>query len=341
MTSATPIRVGLYGLNGHQIHAHLVGHSHARLVAIAGFSRESLPEALRDDPTIRVHQDLASLLNDDAVQLVSLCSPLRRDQAGHAIATMEAGKHVYAEKPCAISEAELDSIIEAADRTGMKFREMAGTAFEEPYRTMREIVAAGTLGTVIQVYAQKSYPWHDKRPADEAVDGGLIAQNAIHAVRFVEHVAAVRVADVVAQDTTLGDPAGSGGRMASTLMMRLENGGLATIVANYLNPRGIGRWGNEELRIWGTDGMLESTDGGTRTRLVVGQQDRGPVPTGRSLDYFDLMVDELRGAGTMPLTLEAELHPTRVVIRARASAHGCCPVKYDGLLSVNPLAQRE
>ncbi len=320
MTSPSPIGVGLFGLNGHQIHQHLIGRSHARLAAIAGFSRESLPETLRDDPTIRVHEDLASLLGDDAVQLVSLCSPFRRDQAGHAIAAMEAGKNVYAEKPCALSEAELDAIVATAQRTGMKFHEMAGTAFEEPYRTMREIVAAGTVGTVVQVYAQKSYPWHDKRPQDEAVDGGLIGQNAIHAVRFVEHVAAVRIAEVMALETTLGDPGPGGGHMASTLMMRLENGGLATIVANYLNPRGIGHWGNEELRIWGTQGMLESTDGGTRTRLVVGQEDRGSVTIGKSLDYLDLMVDELRGAGTMPLSLEAELHPTRVVIRARASA---------------------
>ena len=35
-----------------------------------------------------------------------------------------------------------------------------------------EIVRSGQLGTIIQVTAEKSYPWTEHRPQDEAVDGG-------------------------------------------------------------------------------------------------------------------------------------------------------------------------
>ncbi len=318
---AKSIGVGIYGANGHQIHNHIEDHPHARLVATAAFRRDALPPVLRADAAIRHYATLDELLADREVELVSLCSPRRRDQAAEAIRCMEAGKHVYAEKPCAMAEEDLDAIIAASEATGRRFHEMAGTAFEQPYLAMREIVAAGTIGTVVQVLAQKSYPYHDRRPQDEDVDGGIIGQASIHALRFVEHVAGQRIAHIQAVETTLGNPVAGGGlRMAASLMMTLENGGVASVVANYLNPKGFGRWGNEHLRIFGTKGFVEATDGGARTRLVVGEKDLGPIDASApSRDYFDMFVASLLGLGEMPFSVEEELHPTRMTIRAKRS----------------------
>lgn len=321
---AEMLGVGIYGANGHQIHYHLENHPHARLVATAAFPREALPPPLKADPSIRHYAALDEILADAGVELVSLCSPRRRDQAAEAIRCLEAGKHAYAEKPCAMTEEDLDALIEASRATGRRFHEMAGTAFEQPYLAMRELVAAGAIGTVVQVFAQKSYPYHDRRPQDEAVDGGIIGQAAVHALRFVEHVAGQRIADILAVETTLGNPVEGGGlRMAASLMMTLENGGVASVVANYLNPRGFGRWGNEHLRIFGTKGFVEATDGGGRTRLVVGDRDLGPIDTSApSRDYFDLFAESLLGLGEMPFSMEQELHPTRMAIRAKKRAAG-------------------
>ena len=310
--------IGLYGLNGHQIHKHLTNHPHARLVASAAIQRAQLP-----DGDIRQHASLDEMLRDPRVELVSLCSPRRRDQARDAIKCLEAGKHVYAEKPCAMTEADLDAILEASRKSGKEFHEMAGSAFAQPYFAMRKIVQTGILGPIVQVFGQKSYPFMDRRPQDEDLDGGLIGQASIHAVRFVEHVAGVRIADVRAVETTFSNPqadTGGGLRMAATLMLKLENGGVGAIIANYLNPRGFGSWGNETLRIFGFNGMLECTDGGTRTRLVVGEKDHGPIDTSEpGRDYFDLFIDSLQGRAPMPLSIEEELHPTRIVIRAKKS----------------------
>ena len=315
---------GLYGTNGHQILNLLVGHARARLAATVAIDPSRLPEKLRGDADVRHFETLDDMLKDERVDLVSLCSPRRRDQAHDAIRCLEAGRHVYAEKPCAMTEEDLDAIVEAAGRAGREFHEMAGTAFAQPYLAMRELVKAGTIGEVVQVFAQKSYPYHDRRPQDEDVDAGLIRQAAVHALRMIEHVAWQRVAEVKAFETTLGNPVSGGGlRMAASIIMRLESGGLAAVVANYLNPRGFGRWGNEHLRIFGTLGFVEATDGGTRTRLVVGEEDRGAIDVSRpGRDYFDMLVDLLLDGKAMPLSLEEELHPTRVVIRAKRSASG-------------------
>jgi hypothetical protein len=108
--------------------------------------------------------------------------------------------------------------------------------------------------------------------------------------------------------------------------MTLENGGVASVIANYLNPPALGCWGNEHLRIFGTNGFVESVDGGSRTRLVLNGEDRGPLLlVDPELDYFDLFVAELQGGAGVPFDLECELHPTRMVIRAKADARSRGP----------------
>lgn len=314
------IRVGLHGLNGHQIHQALVAHPRARLVAIADFPREKLAPSQAADASLRVHASFDALIADPEVDFISLCSPRRADQAALAIRALRAGKHVLAEKPCALTEADLDAVIAAARESGRLFHEMAGTGFGQPYFAMREVVRSGVLGEIVQVISEKSYPYGDWRPQDEALDGGLILQNAIHALRFVEHVAGVPVASVRASETTLGNPVTGGGlRMASALLLTLRNGGLASITANYLNPPGTGVWGYESLKILGSCGFVESTAGGKNTRLVVGEKDLGALDTSKpGINWLDTFFAEIEGRGSFPIALDEELSPTRWVLRAKA-----------------------
>lgn len=316
------MKIGLYGANGHQIHHALVDHPLGRCAATAAFPAESLPDALKDDPEIRHYASLEDMLRDERVNIVSLCSPRRRDQAQEAIRCLEAGKHVYAEKPCAMTEEDLDALLAAAKRTGRAFHEMAGTAFTQPYLAMRKSVQVGILGTIVQVVAQKSYPYHDRRPQDEDVDGGIVMQAGVHALRFIEHVAGLRIRTIHAVETRLGNPKPGGLRMATSMMMTLENEGVASVLCNYLNPPAFSLWGNETLRIFGTEGFIEAVDGGTRTRCVLNHEDHGPLEIeergGR--DYLDLYLASLLNHKPMPLSLEDEIHPTRMVIRAKADA---------------------
>ena len=316
------IRVGLYGINGHQIHNNLVAHPEARLVAVAGIPRDKLAPAQRDDASIRFHASFSDLLADPEVDFVSLCSPRRADQAADAILALRAGKHVLAEKPCALTEAELDAIVATARETGKFFHEMAGSGFSHPYFALREVVRTGVLGDIVQIISEKSYPYGDWRPQDEAIDGGLILQNAIHALRFVEHTAGVPIASVRAVETTFGNPVAGGGlRMASVLMLTLKNGGVASITANYLNQPGTEIWGDESLKILGTRGLLEMRGGGKTSRLVIGDRDLGSVDlSSPGVSWLNTAFDEILGRGTFPVTLAEELSPTRWVLRANLDA---------------------
>jgi len=313
MSASPKLRIGLYGSNGHQLNS-LLEHPHplAEVTAVCGIR---WPDVSHDG--ILEVASLEELLKTD-VDLISLCSPFRSEQARHAILCLEAGKHVLAEKPAVLLESDLDEILETAKRTGRSFREMGGTVMGQPWSTMREIVLRGDIGEVVQVFAQKSYPYHPDRPQDEAIDGGLFLQNGIHATRFIEHISGQRIESVQMIETKFGNPQPGDLRMACAFQGMLENGGCASGIANYLNPRGIGHWDNEAMRVFGTKGMIEGTDSGTKTRLVIGEKDMGPLlPSKENEDYFTLYVRQILGLGEIPYSLEEELHPLRVLLRAK------------------------
>ncbi len=310
------IKVGLYGANGHQIQGSLADHPDGELAAVAALPASTLPAGI----TPRQYASLDELLTDKEIEVVSLCSPRRADQARDAIRCLEAGKHVYAEKPSALTETDLDAIIATSRRTGRHYHEMAGVLVSQPYKEMRRVIRSGAIGTVVQVLAQKCYPWTDWRPADENQDGGLGLQCGVYATRFVEHIAQVRISSLETLETSLGNPvAGSRCRMAVSMIMRLENGGVASAVCNYLNPIQKRCWGYEILRVFGTQGIIESNADDNRGRLLLlGQPPRELDLSAPSEDYFTLFLRSLLGGPAMPLSLEEELSPTRWVIRAKS-----------------------
>lgn len=316
------IKVGLYGMNGHQIDHALKDHPTAEVVALAALTSDEIPDHLRSE-RVRVYSNLEWLLADPEVQLISFCSPLRVEQGGHIIRCLEAGKHAYAEKPCCLSEAELDRIIRTSRRTGRVFHEMADTAFMQPYCTLRAIVAGGVIGDVIQVVSQKSYPWGDWRPGDERVDGGLARQAGVYNARFAEHVAGVRIKSMLIRETRLGnDHPGSACCRAVSFLMEFENGGVGSAVANYCcpSPPSWRKWGYEILRIFGSKGFVESMDGGRLGTLVVEGRDPQTLDFSESgQNYLGMVLHEIAdGRKVIPFTLEEELSPTRWVIRAKA-----------------------
>ncbi len=314
------IGLALWGINGHQIQNTFFSHQDVELIGYGEIPAENMPEQYRE---CKKYNSFDELLKDDQVDMVSLCSAYRSQQAAQAILAMRAGKHVYAEKPCALAEKDIDELIAVSKETGKLFREMAGSGYEQPYYAMHGIVQGGSVGEVVQVFAQKSYPWHANRPQDENIDGGLTCQVAIHAVRMVTQVTNFKVKEVLqCVETKNGNPvAGGECRTASSMTVKLENGAIATIIANYLNQTGFGSWGNEALRVFGTKGMVEATDGGTKSRLVIGDKDMGSLDASSpQYNWYHLFVDAINGKDNFPMSVADELHPTRVVIRAKGLA---------------------
>jgi len=321
------INIALYGINGHQLPLLLPPQIRGRVVAVAGYPAARLDEALgvgtAERRAVREYGALDELLADPTVELVSLCSPRRSEQPAEALCCLQAGKHVLAEKPGAFTDAQLDELLKTAQETGREFREMLDYSMLEPnVLIMRRLVEEGSLGTVVQVQAQKSYPWFDARPRDFDTDGGLIRQAGIHATRFIIGATGLKIVEVSAVGTNLGNPGPGQMHMAAVVTMALENGALAALSLNYLNPANFGSWGNEHLRIHGTKGMVESVDGFRRHRLYLPDRESTALPLVEdvSTSYLEHYINFLLDGTPFPTRREEELAALRAVIAAHQAA---------------------
>ena len=318
-------RIGIYGTSGHQILGLIPALKRARLTAASGVTREWFEICKEKRPElmagVEFHADLDGLLQSE-VDLISFCSDYRADQAGQAIRALKAGKHVLAEKPMACSMADLDALRRAAEESGREVRTMTPAIYQPDIQGMKQVVDAGTIGEIVQVYAMKSYPWRETRPQDTGIDGGLIMQAGIHAVGFVRYVTGLEFTEVFAQDTKKGNPVADGRcRVAANLAFRMTGGALAVILCNYCNPRAFGCHGNEQLRILGSEGVIEMVDGFQRRMLALHEQAPAEFPDAEPSHSYpqDLIDCVLDGTPTL-LTQEDSFRNTEVVLRAQESA---------------------
>ncbi len=316
------LRLGLYGANGHQYPLQLPANIRATVVAVAG-----LPAAKTAGHAVTLYPDLDALLADPRVELVSLCSPCRSTQARDAIRCLQAGKHVLAEKPAAFTEEELTEILATAQQTSKSFREMNDSMLFPSIQGIRQLVDAGELGTIVHVQAQKSYPWLGTRSQDMDTDGGLTRWVGIHAIRFIIGATGLRFTQISGVATNLGNTGVGDIQLAAAFSARLDNGAVASINLNYLNPPEFGSWGNDQIRVYGTLGMAESVDGFTRNRFIKsGVGDRALPCTTLSTDHLEHYVNYLLDGTPMPTSFDEELAALRTTFAAHQATQSNQPV---------------
>ena len=95
-----------------------------------------------------------AVLADPGIDAVSLASPAGLHYA-QARAALEAGKHVYVEKPLALDIAEADALCALAAARGRVLMVGHLLQYHPAYLSLREMVAAGELGRLHHVYSNR------------------------------------------------------------------------------------------------------------------------------------------------------------------------------------------
>jgi predicted dehydrogenase len=133
--------------------------------AIVGLGRwgRALQASVRQSSRIRFVREidvahgtkLSDALADPAVKAVVLATPhsLHREQV---IAAAEARKHVYCEKPLALSSADARAMVEACRRSGVRLAVGHNRRFWPAMRELKRIVAGGRLGRVLHIEGHNS-----------------------------------------------------------------------------------------------------------------------------------------------------------------------------------------
>jgi predicted dehydrogenase len=104
-----------------------------------------------------------------------------------ALEAIEAGKHVLIEKPAARSVAEIDPLIEAADRKGVQVRVGFNHRYHPALQKAREIIDSGAAGDLMFVrgrYGHGGRVGYDKewRANPELSGGGELIDQGVHLI---------------------------------------------------------------------------------------------------------------------------------------------------------------
>ena len=142
-----PIRIGLIGA-GQRAQQHLENYQEipgAEIVAIADINEPLSQSVAARFDIPNVYTDYQRLLQRDDLEAVDIClhNNLHRPAA---VAAMEAGKHVYCEKPMAGSYADAKIMYDAAQDLGRKLYIQLFTLFRPETRAARLLIDEGYLG---------------------------------------------------------------------------------------------------------------------------------------------------------------------------------------------------
>jgi len=136
-------------------------------------------------------ESVEDMCKSPEVDLVWIATP-NTMHCEHTIAAARAGKHIICEKPMALSIAECDRMIDEAKRAGVQLLQGHSKIFDSPIRAIRDVVASGRLGKVMQIDSWNFNDWL-QRPriaseVDTSMGGGVVFRQGPHQVDIVRYI---------------------------------------------------------------------------------------------------------------------------------------------------------
>jgi len=213
-------------------------------------------ESFATERRIRFSKDFEEVLNDDQVEGVVLCTP-HSQHTEQIVATANAGKHVFCEKPLSMTRADVLRAVEAVERADVALAVGHEKRFEPPIVEVMRMVKDGRLGTPLQVEANFS---QDKflalakdnwRLSGKEAPAGPMTATGIHLLDL--SIGVFGEAETVRTSVKqLGSPLTNGDTLAA--MLTFKRGGHALISAILATPF-AGRFA-----VYGSEGWAEVRD---------------------------------------------------------------------------------
>ena len=146
-------RVGVIGAGGMlQYHAPGFRQGGGELVAIADVNKEAAQASADEWNVSQVFGNTGELLDSD-IDAVSIIVP-NKFHAPLAIQALEAGKHVFCEKPPALNAGEVEDMIAAAEKSGKVLMFNFNNRARPESQAMMKHIEDGTVGRINSAQAQ-------------------------------------------------------------------------------------------------------------------------------------------------------------------------------------------
>ena len=144
-----PIRVAIVGCGRiSDLHQRgYLGCDDARIVAVCDTNKAHARKKAREWGVDKVYTDYRQVLEDKDIELVELLTP-HHLHCPMTVQACQAGKHVSVQKPMALSAAEADEMIAAAEEAGVVLRVYETFVYYAPAMRARQMIEAGEIGEV-------------------------------------------------------------------------------------------------------------------------------------------------------------------------------------------------
>ena len=224
----------------------LAGLPQVNVVALAEMDAGRRTEAMRHAPQATPYADYRDLLAQSEAEAVVICLPTTHHAAA-AVAAFEAGKHVYLEKPIALSIDEAEGVVAAWRRAGTAGMIGFNFRFSPLYREARRLIQAGTLGTPVMARsvfsaAARDLPgWKRQRHTG----GGVLLDLASHHVDLARYLFDEEIEGVQAHLTSVRSEEDT-----AAVQMRLRSG---LVVQSSFSMSSVN---DHRFEVYGDEGRL-------------------------------------------------------------------------------------
>ncbi|MBA2559736.1 MAG: Gfo/Idh/MocA family oxidoreductase, partial [Propionibacteriales bacterium] len=130
----------------------------AEIVAVTDANDAVVKEVAGGLPNATVHPTGADLIADDDVDAVIVCSwgPTHEE---YVLASIEANKPVFCEKPLATTEEACRRIIDAEVAAGRRFVQVGFMRrYDSAYRALKQVIDTGEIGAPLMYYSSHRNP---------------------------------------------------------------------------------------------------------------------------------------------------------------------------------------
>ncbi|MCX7869586.1 MAG: Gfo/Idh/MocA family oxidoreductase [Terrimicrobiaceae bacterium] len=298
---------------------------------IAAAAEENYEQSLLPAKSIEpTHRDFRRMIEEVPCEIVALGGAYGH-RGAQAIAALEAGRHVIADKPLCTSLKELEEIARLAQRKGLHVGLMLDLRDHGNWIALRQTILSGAIGQVQTATVSGQHPLlFGTRPGwyfEPGLHGGTLNDIAIHAVDIIPWLTGLAITGVdfarawnakAVQAPHFAD--------CAQFALRLSNGGGVLGDVSYLAPDGCGYTLGQYWRftLHGTEGMAETSYARGGVSLVKNSDSQpselpaaAPEPGGYLEDFLAEISGRPRAGGR---TTRSNLEATRLALELQEAA---------------------
>lgn len=297
------------------------------------FMNEETEKLIRSYGVSKVTKDYKDILNDKDIDAVLVCSSTDT-HAAISIEAINAGKHVFCEKPVDHSIEKIQAVADALKKhPDIKFQVGFNRRFDHNFAAIRKAYDDGKIGEahILKITSRDPEP---PNPAYIKVSGGIFLDMTIHDFDMACFLTDSDVEELYVNSAVLVDPAiGEQGDVDTAIItMKMANGALAVID----NSRKAAYGYDQRAELFGSKGMV-ATSNDTVSSAVISNADgvTGEKPLFFFLErYMGSFSEEMRqfteaviNDTEVPVGIHAGLQSVKIGLAARKSVEEHRPVK--------------